>query len=249
MALGAMASPTSHYEEHRPASFLDAIHQLRYQVYCLERQFLDLSAHPEGLERDEYDRFSVHFAATDESGEVVATSRLVLDSSFGFPLEHRAGGLAPEFYALPRSRIGEISRLILATPHRGTAEPALLFGLLKELFEESRRRGLHGLLASMEPRLARLLRRFGFAFSPIGPAMEYFGLVTPYWATLDTLDAGYRKVLAHLQHVAERTTILRYSDVTTPEAEESGLVEQWTPAGAADDMDGSLMVTSHPDPN
>jgi N-acyl-L-homoserine lactone synthetase len=245
-----MASPTSQGEEsHRSTSFLDAIHRLRYQVYCLERQFLDLSAHPEGRERDEFDRYSVHFAATDESGEVVATLRLVLDSSLGFPLEHRAAALAPEFGTLPRSRTGEISRLILATPHRGTmvADPALLFGLLRELYEESRRRGLHGFLASMEPRLARLLRRLGFPFSPIGPAMEYFGIVTPYWTALDALEVGYRKVLVHLQHVAERTTILRYSDLRTPEAEESGLAQQWTPAGAVDDMDGSLMVTSHPD--
>jgi N-acyl amino acid synthase of PEP-CTERM/exosortase system len=227
---------------------LDAIHRLRYQVYCLERQFLDLGAHPEGRERDEYDRHSVHFAATDETGEVVATVRLVLHSPLGFPLERRAAELAPAFHTLPPARTAEISRLILASEHRGTTvgDPRLLFSLLKELYEEGRRRGLHGLLASMEGRLARLLRRLGLPFAPIGPEMEYFGPVCPYWAALDTMDAGYRKIVTHLRQVAERGMVFRYSDVTTPEAEESGLAESWVPAGAAEDDHGSLMVTSHP---
>ena len=85
-----------------------APHRLRYQVYCLERQFLDLTAHPEGRERDEFDAHAIHFAATDEDGEVVATARLVLDSPLGFPLERRAVDLAPEYKNLPRARTGEI---------------------------------------------------------------------------------------------------------------------------------------------
>jgi N-acyl-L-homoserine lactone synthetase len=210
-----------------PEDSLDAIHRLRYQVYCLERQFLDLGAHPEGRETDEYDRYAVHFAATDETGELVATLRLVVDSPLGFPLEHRAVSLFPEFTRLRRALTGEISRLILARQQRGViiAEPLLLFGLLKELYEESRRLGLDGLLATMEDGLARLVRRLGFQFRPIGPCMDYFGPVTPYWAPLDTLEPGYRKIIAHQHRVAERAaTAFRFFNVRTATAEE-GLID------------------------
>jgi len=224
---------------NRRPNFLDAIHRLRYQVYCLERQFLDLTAHPEGRERDEFDAHAIHFAATDGDGEVVATARLVLESPLGFPLERRAVALAPEYKNLPRARTGEISRLIVAPGHRAT-EAQLLFGLLKELFEESRRLHLHGLLATMEHGLWRLLRRLRFPFQPIGEAMDYFGPVTPYWAAVDDLEGGYLKLLDHFQRMADRGFTYRYSNVRTPYAEDGVLEEEWSDLGASD-IEGSLI--------
>jgi N-acyl-L-homoserine lactone synthetase len=177
---------------------LEGIHRLRYQVYCLERRFLDVSAYPECREADRYDHHAIHLAATDASGAVVATLRLVLDSPFGFPVEDRGVQLFHEFDALPRERTGEVSRLIVAPEHRRTsAGPFLLFGLFRELYAESRRLGLHGLIAAMEEGLCRLLEKVGLAFRAIGESVDYFGLVTPYWASVDALEHGYRRILAH----------------------------------------------------
>jgi N-acyl amino acid synthase of PEP-CTERM/exosortase system len=39
---------------------IDKAFALRYQVYCLERQFEDPSQQSAGLESDEFDRHSVH---------------------------------------------------------------------------------------------------------------------------------------------------------------------------------------------
>src|SRR5262249_25539974 len=144
----------------RPSAItpLEGIHRLRYQVYCLERRFLDVRAYPECREADRYDDHAVHLAATDVSGEVAATLRLVLDSPLGFPVEDRGVKLCPEFDALPRGRTGEVSRLIVAPEHRRTsAGPLLLFGLFRLLYLESRKLGLHGLIAAMEEGLCRLL--------------------------------------------------------------------------------------------
>ena len=228
----------------------DAIHRLRYQVYCLERQFLDLTAYPDRREVDEYDAHAVHFAATDRDGELVATARLVLDSPLGFPLEKRATELFPEFSRLPRARTAEVSRLIVAPSHRGRViiEPELLLGLFKELYEESRRLGLAGLLAAMEAGLWRLLRRLGIAFRAIGMLMDYSGPVTPYWSPLDAWASGYRKVVAHERRVAARTPQFRYFNIRTPFCEEGGVADQWVPGGAVDDDNGTLISTSHPDP-
>ncbi len=177
---------------------LEGIYRLRYQVYCLERRFLDVRAYPERREADRYDDHAVHLAATDAGGEVVATLRLVLDSPLGFPVEDRGVQLFPEFDALPRERTGEVSRLIVAPEHRRTsAGPLLLFGLFRQLYLESRALGLHGLIAAMEDGLCRLLEKVGLMFRAIGHSVDYYGLVTPYWASVDALENGYVRMLSH----------------------------------------------------
>ena len=43
----------------------------------------------------------------------------------------------------------------------------------------------------MEEGLCRLLEKVGLVFRAIGEAVDYFGLVTPYWASVDALEHGY----------------------------------------------------------
>jgi N-acyl-L-homoserine lactone synthetase len=178
---------------------LGSIYRLRYEVYCLEAHYLDSARYPHGLELDGFDDHSVHFAAVDHRHDVTATLRLVQPSPEGLPLDRHADVLDPLYRRLPPGSAGEVSRLIIARGHRGEAaqEPLLLFGLLRELYEESRRRGLTYLLATMESALWRLLRRLGFPFEPIGPCIEHMGAVFPYKASLDRLHPGYRGILAY----------------------------------------------------
>jgi N-acyl-L-homoserine lactone synthetase len=185
------------------AGSLDAIHRLRYQVYCLEREFLDVRRYPDGRERDAFDEHSVHLAAIGPTGTALSTLRLVCDSPLGFPLDKYVHSLWDSFGGLPRPQVAEVSRLIVSPRHRRTnmSDPQLLFGLFRTLYEECHRRGLHHLLATMEPCLARLLRRLGFPFEPIGDTIDYFGAVTPYCAHLDTMHAGYRRILSYQRRV------------------------------------------------
>lgn len=183
-------------------SMLEDIQRLRYDVYCLEEEFEDHSRFPDRRERDEYDPYAVHLAATDERGHVAATLRLVLESPLGFPLERRAERLFPEFWCLPRDRTAEISRLIVARDHRHLAHdrfeyPPALFALFRRMYEESLDLGLEHWLALMEKKLWRLLRRFGFAFHEIGEPTSYGGEVIPYAADIDSLQTGYLKIVAY----------------------------------------------------
>ena len=172
---------------------LREIQRLRYDVYCVERQFLDASDFSEQLESDVYDDHAVHCAATDIDGQVSGALRLVLDSRLGFPLEAHAKGLDESFQRLPRDHTAEISRLAIAKSGRQLrqlgefrAYPLLLFRLFREMNLESARLGLEYWLAAMEPSLHRLLRRLlGFEFVPIGEPMEYYGEVLPYVACID----------------------------------------------------------------
>lgn len=184
---------------------LAAVRRLRYEVYCLERRFVDAALCAEGQESDEYDPHAVHFAATTPSGSVVATLRLVLNSALGFPLEAHADGLLVARPGPERARTGEISRLIVAADYRaGTIrQPLLLFGLFRHLYEECRRLDLGYLVAAMEGGLARLLRRLGFHFLPLGDSISYFGEVVPYGATLASMRPGYENILDY-----ERTCLI-----------------------------------------
>src|SRR4029450_2602254 len=87
-----------------PDAALHALQRLRYDVYCLEQRFVDAARCTDGRESDESAPPAIHFAAATETGEVVATLRLVLDSPLGFPLERYAAGLLDHRPALARPR-------------------------------------------------------------------------------------------------------------------------------------------------
>ncbi len=194
----------------------DAVQQLRYSVYCLECKYLDASRFPSERETDEYDPHSVHFAATNERTEMVATLRLVRDSSLGFPLEQHAGTLSADYQRLPRDKTAEISRLILAKSYRRRANdglygqelgdpakeaaaqaeatyrrsqyPLILFGLFKEMYLESVNMGLEYWVAAMESGLQRMLSKFGLGLHQVGEPMSYYGEVIPYYASIRQLE-------------------------------------------------------------
>ena len=189
------------------------IRKLRYDVYCVECKYLDATAFPDGIESDEFDPHSTHFCARNERGEMVATLRLVFDSSLGFPLEAHAGQLSDEYHGLPRGQAAEISRLILAKSYRRRANdglygadlgnpegmtqaelsyrrsqyPLILFGLFKEMYMESLGIGLQYWLAAMEAGLQRMLSNFGMGLKQVGEPMSYYGQVIPYYASIEEL--------------------------------------------------------------
>lgn len=194
----------------------DEVQQLRYAVYCLECKYLDAARYPNERETDEYDPYSVHFAATNERNEMVATLRLVRDSRLGYPLEQHAGSLSAEYRGLPRDKTAEISRLILARSYRRRANdglygqelgnpekdaeaqaeatyrrsqyPLILFGLFKEMYLESVNMGLEYWVAAMESSLQRMLSKFGLGLRQVGDPMSYYGEVIPYYASIRQLE-------------------------------------------------------------
>ena len=103
------------------------IYQLRYEVYVKEFGFEKPEDHPGGLETDEYEKYSKHFAAIDDDGEVIGTIRLVLCSEKGFPIEHATKvsfiGEKP-----PPEKIAEISRLAVSKKYRRRREDGM-FGV------------------------------------------------------------------------------------------------------------------------
>ncbi|HYJ95214.1 MAG TPA: GNAT family N-acyltransferase, partial [Vicinamibacterales bacterium] len=64
---------------------MDESLQLRYQVYCVERRFLNPDDYPDQRERDEFDRHSLHLGVLSPDGALLATARLVKVNLIGLP--------------------------------------------------------------------------------------------------------------------------------------------------------------------
>ncbi len=96
-------------------------YKLRYQIYVEEFGFEDPEEHPGGMETDEYEPYSIHFAAIDHEDRVVGTIRLILNSEKGFPMEHavelRFPGEKP-----PPEKTAEVSRLAVSRIYRRRRE-------------------------------------------------------------------------------------------------------------------------------
>lgn len=102
-----------------PESFiLKEIHKLRYEVYCLERAYLQPEDFDEGLETDNFDDCSTHFAAWSLNGDIVGTVRLVQPRPHqGYPFEGHCAVFS-DFTLPPREQAAEISRLVVKKSFR-----------------------------------------------------------------------------------------------------------------------------------
>lgn len=97
---------------------LQQIFRLRYEVYCLERAFLDPAGYADGIESDGYDPHAAHVAVRDPAGDIVGTVRLVRPVD-GQPFPFEAQCRVFDDVVLPaRGEAAEVSRLIVEKTFR-----------------------------------------------------------------------------------------------------------------------------------
>ena len=196
---------------------LDAVHALRYQVYCVERDFEDPAQQLGGRERDRYDAQSVHAALiAKSSGSVVGCVRLVLPARGAAALALPIRDLLSQadrrrLDTFGRHRTAEISRYAIAKMYRRRhgeslypdvewdgpsgnelrrLVPHMSVGLIRGVCLVAAQHGIENVCAAMSPPLLRLLERFGLVFERLGPLIEYHGLRQPCVADGERLLAG-----------------------------------------------------------
>lgn len=220
-------------DDHK--DLLQETFRLRYNIYCHEAEFLDDTDYPDEIESDVYDDHSIHFAALDNTNQVVGTLRLIFDSEHGFPLETHCPNYDRSKITFPRTQLAEISRLAVSkswrrrrndglygltsynsngdseTPEhikRKRKRPIIVFGLYKQLYLESKRRGITHWYAAMEQKLNHTLNKFSFEFEPIGPEHDYYGPVTPFLGVVAKMERRLyyekRNVMHLMVHGLER---------------------------------------------
>ena len=170
---------------------MDESHQLRYQVYCVERRFLNPDDYPDRRERDEFDRHSLHRGVQSPDGALLATARLVKVNMIGLPLLRHCTVYPREMELFPEStQVAEISRLCVSRSlrkrHIGAASVAI--SLYRAIYQASKRNGFTHWLVATEPSLQRLLSSLKVPFKEIGPRSDYYGPVAPYLVDLSKWD-------------------------------------------------------------
>jgi N-acyl amino acid synthase of PEP-CTERM/exosortase system len=198
----------NHYFETALAdtpALLQQAHTIRFHVYCLETQFEDATAFPDGLERDAFDSHSVHGLLIHRaSAQAMGTVRLVLpladapQTSFAVQAVSAHPALR-DGTAFPLPSTAEVSRFCISRSFRRRATdtlyaepnaesdssfdrrsgPLVRLGLIQALVRMSARYGITHWCAVMEPTLLRMLDGMAIRFSPIGPLVEHHGLRQP----------------------------------------------------------------------
>lgn len=188
--------------------------ELRFNVYCIERRYLNANDFPDGRESDAYDEGSVHFVAHNLNDELVGYVRLVPpDANDDLPFEQH--GMSMYGHARPpRHQCSEISRLMVRRDYRRrrgdtlagsplldsepvgpswlerrSHSPRILLSLYRQMYQYSLAHGIRFWYAAMERPLARSLQRLNFGFKQIGDVSDYFGPVAAYLADLRELEA------------------------------------------------------------
>jgi N-acyl amino acid synthase of PEP-CTERM/exosortase system len=191
-------------------SLVETALTLRYQVYCLERQFEDAGRHAEGLEQDDFDRHALHALLIHKGrDEAIGTARLILpeprpDSLPILSLLRRTGIKAADFF--PVRAAAEISRFAISKQVRRRADdndadasaeqrsslPAL--GLIQMLLRQSIDLGISYWTAVMEPRMMRMWISMGMRMETIGPLVSHHGLRQPCYCYLPEMLQAFEQL-------------------------------------------------------
>lgn len=211
-------------------SLLEEVFRLRYEVYCREGRLpgFDPRDYPDAMERDVYDRRSVHCLLRHRpSGVYAGTVRLVLADldrpDAPFPVEVAAGAQMDLEYLRTRisarHRLGECSRFMLARQFRsrrgeqhwpdGVAEPGQFGAPATE-----RRAHTHPVLGLIKAGLTmsweRSVTDWYMAMEPrLDRRLRQFGLVLPAVSPRIEYHGSCRAHWTRVPHALEYARSLR----------------------------------------
>ncbi len=165
----------------------------RHRIRCLAAGTvrLVLPSH-QGFPLQGHCEFDRNFAFIQEAGhpalrQYAEISRLAVSKTFRQRTDDTVYGGPPR----PANPADPLLRPAEPGMNPLEAGPEIVAGLFKSMYHETKRRGLTHVLVAMERSLHLLLRRMGYHFRPIGPVVDYYGLVIPYIAKIADLERGF----------------------------------------------------------
>ncbi len=178
--------------------------KLRYEEYCLHRNWENADEFPDRLEMDSYDDKAVHILLLDrERKKAVGTVRVI----YHRPDDFSANGL-PSFQLSERfrshfaqnfrsQRIVELSRFTIVRdahdkrPSQADFSKGIFpaLALIKGVFKAIAFDGVDTIVMTIAPSLKRLLARTGFEFHDIGVRVEHRGVRAPIYRNLHEMIA------------------------------------------------------------
>jgi len=145
---------------------------LRYEVYCLEKEWIEPGTCDRGLEVDSYDELAIHFLVLDdETDAALGTSRLLLGSCQELPgaefIDLGALGLLP-------AQTCEVSRLASLRSARARNFEVFLL-LMHAMSTWGAGVDITAALSVADVSLHRLMTRIGMPYVAVGEPVEYLG--------------------------------------------------------------------------
>lgn len=145
--------------------------QLRYEVFCLEKGWIDAATCDGEIETDEYDADAVHFLAFHDDGRLLGTCRLLQGSCQELPA---ARYLDLEALGLDSALVVEVSRMATKRSSR-TAGLLVMLGLTQVMLEWGVPRGIKAWVSVADAPLFTVMKRVGMPIIAEGSPVEYLG--------------------------------------------------------------------------
>ena len=167
---------------------LNALFRLRYKMYCEELHWLDAANYPEGIEKDEYDQYSLHYGVF-KGRDAIGTVRLIPENPCGFPIINVVGG---GIISSGERKTVEVSRLLVDKASNLTKYNTItiVIALIKQVYFDGKyKSGVTDWFAALDVYVYRLIRMIGFKFKPLGVPKIYMGSKTvPAYITTREAD-------------------------------------------------------------
>ena len=147
---------------------LEELFRFRYRVFCVETGIFDPSDYPDGMEKDEFDRYAEHYKLVDESGNMVGAFRFIRNNPLGFPSFVHMGLSHLLETEYDPDRIAEFSRIAIAREYRGLRN---MITLIKEILRQGcpylKRYGIDHVFFAVEENFYRIIRMTQLPFHPM----------------------------------------------------------------------------------
>lgn len=160
--------------------------RLRYEVYCLEKGWIDPAQCPDGIESDEYDDEAAHFLIMHDDGErLLGTSRLLRGECQDLPATHY---LDLDALGIDPAKVVEVSRMATIKSSRSQSL-AVFLAITQVMFEWCTAHGVTSWVSIADVSVFALMKRVGMPIIVEGPRIDFLGS-TCVPSCVDVLHTG-----------------------------------------------------------
>lgn len=146
---------------------IDEVLSFRYKIFQeIYPEYLQTSNFAQDKEHDQYDPYSVYFAALNEHNRVCATVRLIHNSPIGYPTEN---SMEFDNSSFERNKLGEMSRIFVDSEYRNMQNTKTIIEEVKRfMLKKMMELGIEYTYGSLEENFFRLLKIYKMNYEVIG---------------------------------------------------------------------------------
>lgn len=130
---------------------------------------------------------------------VIEVSRFAVSKQYQRGIEERLHSMPPSpHYSKSEQLVNKVLPLQKQN-NKSTVHLSATFGLVKTIYQETKRLGITHWYAAMEKRLWYSMKKFfAFNLNPVGPELDYYGVVIPYMTSIADLDTYIINTKPHI---------------------------------------------------